>query len=70
MCSYFILIDRLQYGANARYCESTESNTALHLAAQAGNVDFMKILIQYGADINAVHLYFNIFRSMKTKRLH
>jgi hypothetical protein len=26
----------------------------MHFAAQGGNVDFMKILVQYGADINAV----------------
>lgn len=54
MCIFYVE-DRLQYGANARYCENTESNTALHLAAQAGNVDFIKILVQYGADINAVY---------------
>lgn len=44
----------MQYGANARYCENMESNTGMHLSAQAGSVDFMKILVQYGADINAV----------------
>ena len=42
-CNYLNLrndkkIFRLQYGANPRYCESMESNTGLHLAAQAGNL--------------------------------
>lgn len=46
---------RLQYGANPRYCESMESHTAMHLAAQAGNLDFVKLLVEYGADINAVN---------------
>jgi len=50
----FFINFRLQYGANPRFCESTESNTAMHLAAQAGNLDFIKILVNYGADINAV----------------
>ena len=50
----FFINFRLQYGANPRFCESTESNTAMHLAAQAGNLDFIKILVKYGADINAV----------------
>lgn len=48
------MLIRLQYGANPRYCDSEESNTALHFAAMFGNGDFIKILVEYGADINAV----------------
>jgi len=32
----------------------------MHLAAQAGNLDFIKILVNYGADINAVFIHLNI----------
>lgn len=51
---YFLCKKRLQFGANPRYCESDESNTALHFAAMFGNSDFIKILVEYGGDINAV----------------
>jgi ankyrin repeat protein len=33
-----------------------ESNTGLHLASQAGNVEFIKLLVEYGADLNAVSI--------------
>lgn len=40
----FVLMCRLQYGADPRLAESVESNTAMHLACQAGNLDFVKLL--------------------------
>jgi ankyrin repeat protein len=32
----------------------------MHLACQAGNLEFIKLLIEYGADINAVQTYNNL----------
>ena len=40
------------FDVNAAVCVS--ECTALHIAAESGNVDIEKVLIQYGADVNVV----------------
>jgi ankyrin repeat protein len=45
----------LSYGGNARSASNRESTTALHVAAEFGNLVFLKLLSDYGADINAVN---------------
>lgn len=39
---------------NINYCEKEKFRTALHLAAKYGILEFVKLLVEAGADINAV----------------
>ena len=42
----------LEYGANVNFKRDTDSQTALHLAAESGNLVLTKILLNNGAEVN------------------
>lgn len=44
----------LKYGASTSYCEEEESQTALHIAAKYGCLPFVKLLVEFGGDYDAV----------------
>ncbi len=48
----------LQNGANPEVCESTYGCTPLHYCASNGNIEFCKLLLSHGAQINT-HDYYN-----------
>jgi hypothetical protein len=50
------ILDTVQDSANARF---VDNHTPLHLAAADGNLQFVKVLVDGGADVNAVTESFN-----------
>ena len=52
---------RLRFGADARFAEERESQTGMHLACKAGNLEIVKLLLEYKADINAVNIGLKLF---------
>lgn len=56
LCKVLTLFCRLGFGANARKASERDSETGMHVVAQYGELSFLKLLLEYGADINAVLL--------------